>query len=327
VEVWRGQELDDVRRRADDPGQLAYTEFNRLVFGDHPIGWQMDASDLEPDDLSHDKLQWVHERLFCPDNLILGVSGEVSWSDLAPRLERLVKDWPACAEPLPRIAAPKMLSQPGVYVIERPLDQSTVVMAEPDSLRMGDTPAYFSAQIGTSILGAGGLSSRLMARVRTEKGYAYGASSLWNMPRSYDGLIGAVTQTKPESTVAAIRLILSTMNEMTREPPTADEVGRTVDEIVNGFVFNFESPSQIVARRMAYVADRLPDDWLQRYLAGIQKVTPESVRGVFARYLHPERMIILVLGDPKKLDEPLDKLGPVTVLKVPDSTGRISAGY
>jgi zinc protease len=111
-------------------------------------------------------------------------------------------------------------------------------------------------------------------------------------------------------------LILSTIGEMTREPPAAAEVQRTVDEIVNGFVFNFESPAQIVARRMALLADGLPADWLERYLAGIQKVSPEDVRDVFARHVRPEQMIILVLGDPTKLDEPLDRLGPVTELDV-----------
>ena len=321
VEVWRGQELESVRRRADEPGRLAFIEFNRLIFGDHPIGWEMGADDLEPEDLSHARLEWVHARVFCRENMLLGVAGDVSWQELRPRLERLVARWPACAERLQRIPVPTMRKEPGVFLIRRPLEQSTVVMAHVAGLRQGDTEPFYASRIGSSILGSGGLSSRLMARVRTEKGYAYSVSSLWTAPRSYDGLVGAITQTKAASTVAAIRLILGTVGEMTRQPPTEEEVARTVDEIVNGFVFNFESPSQIVARRMALLADGLPNDWLQRYLAGIQKVSPEDVREVFARHVHPEQMVILVLGDPTKLDEPLERLGPVTVLEVGDDAG------
>ena len=100
----------------------------------------------------------------------------------------------------------------------------------------------------------------------------------------------------------------------------------SVDEIVNGFVFNFESPGQIVARRMALLADGLPDDWLQRYLAGIQKVSPEDIRDVFARNVRPDDMVILVLGDPTKLDEPLDSLGPVTELTVEDGASPRAGG-
>jgi zinc protease len=326
VEVWRGQELESVRRRADEPGRLAFSEFNRLIFGDHPIGWEMDASDLEPDDLSRERLEWVHARVFCRENLLLGVAGDVSWAELRPRLERLAGRWPACAERLARIPIPAMRAQPGVFLIARPIEQSTVVLAHPAALRQGDTEPFFASRIGSSILGSGGLSSRLMTRVRSEKGYAYSVSSLWTTPRTYDGLVGAVTQTKPESTVAAIRLILATVDEMTRQPPTDAEVSRTVDEIVNGFVFNFESPSQIVARRMALLADGLPDDWLQRYLAGIQKVSAEDVRDVFARHVRPDRMVILVLGDPAKLDEPLERLGPVTILNVGATPGADGSG-
>jgi zinc protease len=321
VEVWRGQELESVRRRADEPGRLAFSEFNRLIFGDHPIGWEMEPADLEPEDLSRERLEWVHERVFCRENMLLGVSGDVSWTELRPRLERLARGWPACAERLPRIPTPTMRTEPGVFLIRRPLEQSTVVMAHVADLRQGDTEPFFASRIGSSILGSGGLSSRLMTRVRTEKGYAYSVSSLWTAPRTYDGLVGAITQTKAASTVAAIRLILATVGEMTRQPPAADEVSRTVDEIVNGFVFNFESPAQIVARRMALLAEGLPDDWLQRYLAGIQKVSPEDVRDVFARHVRPDDMVILVLGDPSKLDEPLDALGPVTELSVSTGSG------
>lgn len=318
VEVWRGQELESVRRRDDDPGRLAFSEFNRLVFGDHPIGWEMDARDLEPEDLAPERLRWVHERVVCSQNLLLGVTGDVAWREMLPRLERFAGRWPACAEPLPRLPVPGMRRAPGVFLIPRPLEQSTVVMAHPTDLRQDDSEPFYASRIGTSILGSGGLASRLMSRVRTERGYAYNASSLWTTPRSYDGLVGAVTQTKPESTVAAIRLIRSTIEEMTREPPTEEELTRTVDEVVNGFVFNFESPAQIVARRMGYLAVGLPDDWLQRYLEGIQEVSREDVRDVFARHVHPERMIILVVGDPAKLDEPLERLGPVTVLDADD---------
>ena len=318
VEVWRGQELESVRRRLDDPGRLAFSEFNRLLFGDHPIGWEMEPADLEPADLAHDRLEWLHARVFCPGNLLLGVTGDVSWAEIAPRLERLLAGWRGCAEPLARPPRPDVRTEAGVFVIPRPLDQSTVVMAHVVDVRQRDDPDYFASRIGTSIVGSGGLSSRLMSRLRTERGYAYSASALWTAPVDYQGLVGAVTQTKSDRTVAAIRLMLATLGEMTEAPPADDEVERTVEEIVNGFVFNFESASQIVARQMAYRASRLPEDWLERYLAGIQDVDADDVHRVFREHVHPERMVILVVGDPAKMDEPLAALGPVTVLEIAD---------
>ena len=318
VEVWRGQQLERVRRQDDDPGRLAFSQFNYLMFGDHPVGWEMDAADLEPADLARERLEWVHRRLICTENLMLGVTGDVAWADLLTRLERLVADLPSCEEPLPRTPEPEIRREPGVFLIPRPLEQSTVVMAHVADVRQADSKDFYASRIGNSILGSSGLSSRLMERVRTENGYAYSASSLWTTPVSRDGLVGALTSTKSGTTVAAIRLILTTMEEMTVAPPSTQEVSRSVDEIVNGFVFNFESPAQIVSRKIALRAQRLPEDWLERYLAGIQNVSPEDIRQVFSRHVHPDQMVIMVVGNPAALDEPLANLGPVTVIEVPD---------
>lgn len=327
IEVWRGSELERVLRRPDDPGRLAYSEFNRLLYGDHPVGWEMAPEDLEPEDLAEARLRFVHERVVCPENLTLGATGDVSWDRLEPVLDRMLASWPACADSLPPSPEPHILREAGVWIIPRDLDQSVIVMAHPTGLHLGATPEYYAAQIGNSILGGGGFSSRLLSRVRTEEGYAYSAASLWTTPRRFDGIVGAVTRTRPENTVPAIRLVLDVLEESRTDPPTGEEVGTAVDQIVNGFVFNFESPGQIVARRMGYLAQDLPADWLEQYLAGVQEVTPESVRSVFAEHLRPEAMTILVVGDPERIGwDALRSLGPVTVLEVDaddgDPTGR-----
>ena len=107
------------------------------------------------------------------------------------------------------------------------------------------------------------------------------------------------------------------MEGLTRQAPTTDELETTVSQIVNGFVFNFDTPSAIVSRSMYYVAQDLPSDWLERYWSGVQEVTPESIRSVFAQHLRPNDMTILVVGDPERIGlEALERLGPVTSIEV-----------
>lgn len=316
VEVWRGQEIESVRRRADDPARLAFSEFNRLLYGDHPIGWEMAESDLEPEDLTQQRLHELHRRVLCSGNMVLGVTGDVGWRELRPMVESLVIGWPTCADTLPSTPVPEIRREAGVFLLEKELEQSVVVMAHPTDVHLADDPDYFAATIGNSILGGGGFSSRLLARVRTEQGYAYSASSLWTTPRRHDGLLGAITRTAPENTVPAIRLILETMEELRAEPPTEEDVGTAVDRIANGFVFAFHSPAQIVARQMFYLEQDLPLDWLDRYLRGVQRVTPASVHRAFAEHLRPEEMTILVLGDPERMGRAgLEALGVVRVLE------------
>ncbi len=321
VEVWRGQELESVLRRKDDPGRLAFSEFNRLMFGDHPIGWEMEPADLEPEDVSPSTLRRAYDLVFCRDNLIVGVAGDVTWREAEPRLRKMLEGWPACAGELPDEPLPRIRREPGVFLIPKELSQTTVVMAHPGGVRQGNTPDYFASRIANSVLGGGGFSSRLLNRVRTEKGYAYSASSLWTTPVETEGIVGAVTQTKAESTIAAVRTILETMEEMTRTPPTTDEVDTAIESIVNGFGFNFQSTGQIVSREMFYLAEDLPGDWLEIFLRGVQRVGPQDVLDVMRRHLRPADMTILLLGDPTRFDLPPETLGPVTLWEVEGVTG------
>jgi predicted Zn-dependent peptidase len=313
VEVSRGRQLEAVRRRVDDPGLLAYSEFNRIMFGDHPVGWEMNEGDLTPERFSREALQEAGGRILCPGNLVLGVVGDADWSEVEPLLEEMVRGWPPCSGQLQEPPPPKMRETRRVFLIPRDLTQSTVIMAEPGGISQSSDPEYFASRIGNSILGASGFSSRLLSRLRTEMGYAYSASSLWTAPSQYEGIVGAVTQTRSGSTIAAARLILEIMEEMRHQPPSQDEVDQVVSQIANGFVFNFEDPAQIVARQMVYVAEGLPRDWLQRFLTEVQRVRPEAVRDVFRRHVDPQDMTILILGNPETFDLPPEVLGEVEI--------------
>jgi zinc protease len=246
----------------------------------------------------------------------LGVAGDISWEEARPRLERLIEALPPCAERLPASPIPEIRRGGGVFVIERDLEQAVIIMAHPTAVRLADDPSFFAATIGNSILGGGGFSSRLLQRVRSDEGYAYSASSLWTTPRRYDGLIGAITRTSPENAVAAIDVILATMNEIREISPSAAELKTAVDRVVNGYVFDFQTPEQIVSRMMLYVTGELPDDWLERYAEGVQAVTTDHIRRVFAEHLRPDDMTILIVGDPDRVGrDALARLGPVTLLE------------
>jgi len=320
VEVWRGQEEENVRRRMDDPSRLAFTSFNRLVFGDHPIGWEMEPEDLTPEHFSRERLQEAHRRIYCRDHLMVGVSGDAPWQLMRPRLERMLERWPPCPDTLPEAPPPEMFKEPGVYLIPRPLNQTTIVMAHPGGLRQEDSPEFFASRIADYILGGAGFSSRLLSRVRTERGYAYSASSLWTTPADYEGLVGALTQTRSEATIASVQTILEVMEEMRAAPPEEREVSEALSSLVNGFAFNFETPGQVVLRRMTYLALELREDWLERYLEQIQEVTADAVHQVVRKYLRPKDMMILLVGDPENFDLPPESLGPVTVLDVEGGT-------
>ncbi|TVP44694.1 MAG: insulinase family protein [Gemmatimonadales bacterium] len=322
VEVWADQERERLRRRVEDPGSLAFSEFNRLVFGNHPVGWVLTDAEITEDALSRERLKRLHEMTHCRENLIVGVAGDLSWPDAEPRIHAFLAAWPPCMHPLPPTPLPELRRGGGVWILPRPVEQTTVVVAGPGGIRQEDSPEYFASRIANTILGAGGFTSRLFQRVRTERGLAYGASSVWTTPSRYEGLVGAVTATRPERTVEAVELLFEIFGEFRDAPPEAEEVQRAVEQAVNGYVFAFESAGQVVNRRMSDRAMELPDRWFERYLEEIQRVTPEDIHAVVERHLDPSAMVILLVGDPERFAPGLERFGPIHLLSADGSYER-----
>ena len=323
VEIWRERQLENSRRRTDDVGTLAFSEFNRLLYGDHPIGWQLSPRDLGPERLSRTTVQEMHGRIVCRENLSLGVTGDVDWQGFRPLAEQLVSRLQPCSDSLPASPLPEVRRGSGVFLLANQSEQSVIVMAHPSDVLLADDPSYYAATIANSVLGAGGFSSRLMSRVRSDHGYAYSVSSLWTTPTRHPGIVGATTRTRPENAAAAVKLILETMGELRDSAPSDQEVRAAIDAIVNGFVFAFESPGQIVARTMFYVDQDLPEDWLRRYVGGVQRVTPESVHRAYMDNLRPEEMTVLIVGDTARMDmEALAEVGEVVALPWLRDAGR-----
>ena len=201
-------------------------------------------------------------------------------------------------------------------LVEKDVNQTNIRMGHAGGLRVANTPDYFAAQVADFLLGGSGFTSRLLARVRSDSGFAYSAFSAWGADTKREDQFFAGAQIRAEKTVAGLSLMRSVIGSMASEPVTARDVKLAQDNEVNSFVFRFESPAQIVAQQLSYAADGLPPNWFDVYLRGIQAVTPDQVRQVSQRFLHPDKLVIVVVGKPSAFDKALSEIGRVTALPV-----------
>lgn len=312
LERWRLQELESVRRAGDFPGSLAVIEFNHLVFGDHPTGWIMEEEDLTPERMQPERLAMLHQRIVCPESSVIGAAGDISREDLTAALERALAGWEPCDTELEPPPLPDMQMDPTVYVVPKQVGQSTIAIGQPGGVLLEESEDYFASRVANWVIGGSGFTSRLVSRLRTEEGLAYSAASIWGVARNYPRIFGAITHTKSESTVAATRMTVATLADAVANPPTSDEVALARDAIINGFVFGFNSPTQVVARQVSYLADGFPSDWLARYLDGIRDVDSTTVAAALRRHVDPENFTILIVGDTAAFDP--EELGPTVYL-------------
>jgi hypothetical protein len=195
--------------------------------------------------------------------------------------------------------------------------------AEQSYVRMGHIgglqtdPDYADRIVMNSVLG-GGFGSRVVDEVRTKLGLAYSSGGLYRSNLAYPGYFFISASTKPESTVKAARAMRDQIESMLTDKPTDQEMRRAKDGYLNSFVFNFDSPSEVINRMMTYDFYGLPEDFLQKEKERVEQVTPDDVMAAAQRNLKPDQMFVLVVGNAEEFDESLEALdmGPVEKIDI-----------
>jgi zinc protease len=302
-----------ISRRNDEIGSIAGREAARLAYGrNNPyarIAEYATVAAVTRDDL----LRWHRDHVH-PNNLILGISGDFDAKAMEARLRQVFGNWPRG----PQIPKPDIEfrdPKPGVYFIPKEdVNQSAIRMVALGTQR--NNPDYFAIEVMNEILG-GGFASRLFTNIREKRGLAYsvggGVGASWDHP----GVFRLTMGTKTGSTAEAIEALYGELVDITTNPPTAEELKRAKDSILNSFIFNFDTPEKVLRERMAYEYYGYPADFLERYRAGVEKVTAADVARVAKKYIPPkDKLAVLVVANPAELGTQLSKLGPISQLDI-----------
>lgn len=292
--LWKGQSLESIRRRKEDPSTVASVAFLQLLYGSSPYGRV--AVERDVTSISRDVLAGLHQRLVRPDGAILVVTGKITREEVERAVERHFGSWRARGSQLPPAPPVNFTPKPGVYFITLPFSQATVQMGQLGIPRL--TPDYPQIDIFNEVFGSSGFGSRLMARVRTELGLSYGI---------YGGIVPAVVkgtnfvflQTKAESVYPAIEESIGVLTGLQSSPPTEQEVREKKSAIRNSYVFNFDSPEDIVARQARLELLKYPSNYDQTYLPKIEAVSPPEVSEVARNRWDPSTFVVVVVGNEK----------------------------
>lgn len=312
LELARRSAQEALRRRNDDPGEIASRLLMAALYPGHPLGASPTQASLAA--ITRDHLLAFHREHFAPENLWLAVSGDVNRAELQPLLEKLFGDWSrgnAVAATLPPLTP---LEAGLLQVVAKDVPQATIMLGDLGLTK--DNPDQYPARVLNFILGGGDFNSRLMREIRSDRGLAYSAWSQFQIGRRFPGPVMAGTETKNASAVEALSLIRKIMNDLRDRPVEAEELRTARESLVNSFVFSFADSHAVVAQRMQLDFYGYPADYLERYQERIAAVTVEDVQRVARQYLRPERQQIVIVGAPEETGTTLESFGlPVRRLK------------
>jgi zinc protease len=312
VELAKKQVASLISRRNDDMDEITRRESTKLAYGaSNPYARTPEYSTVAAvtrDDL----LEW-HRRTVAPNNLIVGITGDFDSAQMEAKLRAAFEGMPK-GKPFPQQRIAFQPPSPGIYFVEKDdVNQSAISMVDLGIDRRN--PDYYAVQVLNELFG-GGFSSRLFSDIRTRQGLAYDVGGGVGTAFDHPGIMRISMGTKSGTTAAAVEALRRQIAEMAKGGVSQKEVRKAKDVILNSFIFEFDSKEKVLAERIRYEFYGYPADFLERYRAGIEKVTPVDVDRVARKYLHPEGIAVLVVGNPKDFDRNLTTLGKVTALDI-----------
>jgi zinc protease len=183
-----------------------------------------------------------------------------------------------------------------------------------------DTADFAALQVMNGALG-GMFSSRLNNNLRETKGYTYGISSYFRYDRT-PGPFVIAGSVQVDATGASVREIFKEVNAMRDAPLPAAELDAARDAQVLSLPGAFETNADIGASLAELFLYGLPLDYYARLPAQLNAVTAAQVQAAARKHLAPERMIVVAVGDRKRILPQLQPLGLGTA-EVRDSDGQL----
>jgi zinc protease len=294
------QALQDMKKRNDESEDIEAREWNVLLYGEkHFTNRFTTAASVQS--LTRQDLVDFHRKYFHPANMIAAVSGSFSRPVMLQKLEAAFANWPTARPTVPPVPSDVQTVQPGIYRIQKDVNQGRVSIGLP-SVRRND-PDVYALEVMNEILGGSGFTSRIMKTVRSDEGLAYSAGSGLRFGIYYPGAFRAEFQSKSRTVAYAAQLVLQEIKKIREAPVTEEELDTIKKSLIETFPSSFNSKAQTVA---IFAADeytqRDPTYW-QTYRDRIRAVTAADVQRVAQKYLTPDKMVMLVVGDQKEIDQ------------------------
>ncbi len=314
IDLAKTQRQGAIARRNDDPEEITSREFRRLIYGaDSPYARTQEYSTLN--NITRADLVQFYQQYVQPNRIILGIVGDFDPRAMRKMIQAQLGDWPA--GPAPTIAEVPKASpdrKGGVFLVDQPhLTQSTVQIGHLGG-RL-DNPDVFALYVMNEALNSFG--GRLFNEVRSRQGLAYSVYGLWSPQYDYPGLFVAGGQTRSETTVPFVQAIQAEIEKMRTASLTSEELHQAKESILNSFVFNFATPSQVLSRLMRYDYFDYPEDFIFRYQRAVKDMTSAKVQQAAQTYLRPEDMVTIVVGNAEAIQPPLETLStPVTPIDI-----------
>jgi zinc protease len=312
VDRQRASRLAQLLQQRDNPAALVNNIAMGAVYGDrHPYGFSELGTDGSVKAISRADMQAFWKSHFVPNNAALIVAGDISMTELRAMAEKAFGVWERGAAARPQLSAP-VTTAARVVIVDKPGSPQTQLRVVAIGAERS-SPDFRPLQVMNQALG-GLFSSRINMNLREAHGYTYGANSQFTFRRT-PGPFQVGTGVRTDVTGPAVGEIFKEIRGMVEKPMSADELKKSKDAMANSLPGAFETSANAVNNFSNVFVYDLGLDYYSKYAAQVNAVTAEQAAGVARKYLVPEKMVVVAVGDRAKIEPGLKELnlGPLAI--------------
>jgi len=304
---------DSIRRKYDDPAQIAFDRAKAIIFDGEGYGSMPDAGQVEA--YTPEQVLQTWKGYAAAGGAMIGIASSIGFDEALRLCRKHFSAMPAGGGAPYAADRKKVLERvrarsSTIFFYPKDIPQSTIVLGTvAPAIGYRGAPAL---EIMNDVLGGGSFTARLMTEIRVKRGLAYAVQSILRLRRE-TGVFLAFAQVENSTAGEVLGLLKGNIRKMAREKVSGGELAWARNAISNSFIFQFDTPMNILSNYLFIAYNNLPEDYFSGYLARIGGVSEAEVLAE-ARALFDAGLVTVVVGNESVLGD-LKRAGDVVILK------------
>ena len=306
-ELLKRSVVGNLRQQKASPTTIASNVYNGLIYGENNIRSKNTLGTIESvGKIKLEDLKAFYTNYISPSVAKMHVVGDINQNDVMASLENLNSKWKAKNVEIPVYKTPKAPNKPTVYFYDVPKAKQSVINFGAPALAVTDKD-YYPATVMNYILGGGGFASQLTQELREGKGYTYGIFSNFSGTKAA-GAFTISSRVRTNVSLESAQLVKKIITDYPKNFSEKD-LATTKGFLIKSNARRFETMYAKLSMLQNMSAYGFSADYIKDREKIVNEMTIEEIQKLARKYVNPNKMIWLFVGDAESQLDRLNELG------------------